>query len=96
MEAQHCLSLSWSLYGNDACGSVAVKPGFGRIFQQTFINATLCDRKTPITAAEILNDQVEEHGIVLCRVLTDGGTEYCGKAEDSGAQCGSRYRMGDT
>ena len=43
------------------------------------------DRKTPLTAAEILNDRVlpffEEHGIVLCRVLTDRGTEYCGNPE---------------
>ena len=46
-----------------------------RIYQQTFIDtytkvvfAKLYDRKTPITAAEILNDRVppffEEHGIV--------------------------------
>lgn len=63
--------------------------GVGRIYQQTFIDtytkvvfAKLYDRKTPITAAEVLNDRVlpffEEHGIVLCRVLTDRGTEYCG------------------
>jgi trans-aconitate methyltransferase len=59
---------------------------------QTFIDtyakvafAKLYDRRTPITAAEILNDRVlpffEEHGIVLCRVLTDRGTEYCGNPE---------------
>jgi hypothetical protein len=65
--------------------------GVGRIYQQTFIDtyakvvfAKLYDRKTPI-AAEILNDRVlpffEEHGIVLCRVLTDRGTEYCGNPE---------------
>ena len=38
------------------------------------------DRKTPITAAEILNDRVvpfyDEHGIRLSRVLTDRGTEF--------------------
>src|SRR5947199_6543196 len=43
----------------------------------------LYDRKTPITAAEILNDRVvpfyDEHGIRLCRVLTDRGTEFCGR-----------------
>src|SRR5436853_3502370 len=43
----------------------------------------LYDRKTPITAAEILNDRVvpfyHEHGIRLCRVLTDRGTEFCGR-----------------
>src|SRR5712675_1799362 len=64
--------------------------GVGRIYQQTFIDtyakvalAKLYDRKTPITAAEILNDRVvpfyDEHGIRLCRVLTDRGTEFCGR-----------------
>ena len=61
----------------------------GRVYQQTFIDtyakvgfAKLYDRKTPITAADLLNDRVmpfyDEHGIVLQRVLTDRGTEYCG------------------
>jgi transposase InsO family protein len=61
----------------------------GRVYQQTFIDtyakvafAKLYDRKTPITAAEILNDRVvpfyEEHDIRLSRVLTDRGTEFCG------------------
>lgn len=43
------------------------------------------DRKTPITAADLLNDRVlpffEEHGIVVGRVLTDRGTEFCGRPE---------------
>jgi hypothetical protein len=63
--------------------------GVGRIYQQTFIDtyakvafAKLYDRKTPITAAELLNDRVvpfyDEHEIRLCRVLTDRGTEYRG------------------
>jgi transposase InsO family protein len=66
--------------------------GVGRIYQQTFIDtyakvahAKLYDRKTPITAAELLNDRVlpfyEEHDILLLRVLTDRGTEYCGNPE---------------
>ena len=66
--------------------------GVGRIYQQTFIDtyakvahAKLYDRKTPITAAELLNDRVlpfyEEHDIPLLRVLTDRGTEYCGNPE---------------
>ena len=37
--------------------------------------------KTPLTAAELLNDQVlpffEQHARGLLRVLTDRGTEYC-------------------
>ena len=63
--------------------------GVGRIYQQTFLDtyskvtfAKLYDRKTPITAADLLNDRVlpffEEHGVRLLRVLTDRGTEYCG------------------
>src|SRR5580658_98462 len=66
--------------------------GVGRIYQQTFIDtyskvvhAKLYDTKTPITAADLLNDRVvpffEEHGIGLLRVLTDRGTEYCGNPE---------------
>jgi hypothetical protein len=64
----------------------------GRIYQQTFIDtyakvafAKLYDRKTPITAANLLNDRVvpfyDEYGIASCRVLTDRGTEYCGRSE---------------
>jgi hypothetical protein len=57
-------------------------------FRRCFIDAKaafakLYDRKTPITAAEILNDGMvpfyDEHGIRLCRVLTDRGTEFCGR-----------------
>jgi transposase InsO family protein len=66
--------------------------GVGRIYQQTFIDtyakvgfAKLYDRKTPITAADLLNDRVlpfyDEHEIPLQRVLTDRGTEYCGNPE---------------
>ena len=64
----------------------------GRIYQQTFIDtyakvafAKLYDRKTPITAADLLNDRVvpfyDQHGIPLSRVLTDRGTEFCGRPE---------------
>ena len=66
--------------------------GVGRIYQQTFVDtyskitfAKLYDRKTPITAAEILNDRVipffESQEIKLQRILTDRGTEYCGNPE---------------
>jgi transposase InsO family protein len=66
--------------------------GVGRIYQQTFVDsyskvacAKLYDRKTPITAADLLNDQVvplfDAHEIKLLRVLTDRGTEYCGNPE---------------
>lgn len=42
----------------------------------------LYTRKTPLTAADILNDRVipffDEHDIRVDRILTDRGTEYCG------------------
>ena len=68
---------------------VGTLKGVGRVYQQSVIDtyskvafAKLYDRKTPITAAEILNDRVvpfyDEHGIRLCRMLTDRGTEFCG------------------
>ena len=47
--------------------------------------AKLHDRKTSITAADLLNDRVlplfEEHDVKLLRVLTDRGSEYCGNPE---------------
>ena len=66
--------------------------GVGRIYQQTFLDtytklafAKLYDRKTPLVAADLLNDRVipffDEHQIPLSRVLTDRGTEYCGAPE---------------
>lgn len=71
---------------------VGTLKGVGRIYQQTFIDtytkvgvAKLDDRKTPLTAADLLNDRVlpffEQAGIPLSRVLTDRGTEYCGAPE---------------
>jgi transposase InsO family protein len=66
--------------------------GVGRIYQQTFIDtyskvaaAKLYTEKTPITAADLMNDRVlpffEAHDIPLLRMLTDRGTEYCGLAD---------------
>ena len=66
--------------------------GVGRIYQQTFVDTCskvafvkLYTTKTPITAADLLNDRVlpffAEHGMGVLRILTDRGTEYCGKAE---------------
>lgn len=71
---------------------VGTLKGVGRIYQQTFIDtytkvgfAKVYDRKTPLTAADLLNDRVipffDEHEIPLNRVLTDRGTEYCGNPE---------------
>lgn len=64
--------------------------GVGRIYQQTYIDtytkvaqAKLYLNKDALTAAEILNDRVlplyEEQGVNLLRILTDRGTEFCGK-----------------
>jgi transposase InsO family protein len=71
---------------------VGTLKGVGRVYQQTAIDtyakvafAKLYDRKTPLTAADLLNDRVvpffEAHALVVSRVLTDRGTEYCGRPE---------------
>ncbi len=71
---------------------VGTMKGVGRIYQQTFIDtyskvafAKLYERKTPITAADLLNDRVlpffDGHEVKLSRMLTDRGTEYCGNPE---------------
>lgn len=71
--------------------------GMGRIHQQTFVDTyskmahcKLYTSKTPITAADLLNDRVlpfyEAQGLSMLRILTDRGTEYCGKVEQHGYQ----------
>ena len=71
---------------------VGTLKGVGRIYQQTYVDtyskvahAKLYTTKTPITAADLLNDKVlpfmEENDLPVLRILTDRGTEYCGKAE---------------
>lgn len=66
--------------------------GVGRIYQQTFVDTytrlAFCKlylQKHAITAADLLNDRVipffDERGIPLLRILTDRGTEYCGKKD---------------
>ncbi len=71
---------------------VGTLKGVGRIYQQTFVDTyskvafcKLYNMKTPITAADLLNDKVlpvfEEHKVPMLRMLTDRGTEYCGKIE---------------
>jgi len=71
---------------------VGTMKGVGRIYQQTFVDTysrvafcKLYTMKTPITAADLLNDRVlpflEEHDVPLLRILTDRGTEYCGNVE---------------
>lgn len=71
---------------------VGTLKGVGRVYQQTFVDTyskvahcKLYTTKTPITAADLLNDRVlpffEEHGIPMLRMLTDRGTEFCGKLD---------------
>jgi transposase InsO family protein len=66
--------------------------GVGRIYQQTFVDTyskiafcKLYTTKTPITAADILNDRVlpyfEQNELPMLRILTDRGTEYCGRVD---------------
>lgn len=72
---------------------VGTLKGVGRIYQQTFVDtyskwaaAKLYTTKTPITAADLLNDKVlpffAGHGMGVIRILTDRGTEYCGRPEN--------------
>lgn len=83
--------------GAGYCGAqdtfyVGTLKGGGRIYQQTFVDtyskvafAKLYDRKTSLTAADLLNDQVvpcfDTHEVPLPRILTDRGTEYCGSPD---------------
>ncbi|WNZ54267.1 IS481 family transposase [Microbulbifer sp. MKSA007] len=66
--------------------------GVGRVYQQTYVDTyakvahcKLYTTKTPITAADLLNDRVlpfyAMHDLPVLRILTDRGTEYCGKLE---------------
>ena len=71
---------------------VGTLKGVGRIYQQTYVDTytkvaqcKLYTTKTPITAADLLNDRVlpfyEAQDLPVLRILTDRGTEYCGRAE---------------
>jgi transposase InsO family protein len=64
--------------------------GVGRIYQQTVVDtyssvgfAKVYETKTPVTAADCLNQKVlpffEKHGVNVQRMLTDRGTEFCGR-----------------
>ncbi len=85
---------------DEACGEInTAHPGYlgslkgvGRLYQQTFVDtyskiafAALYTTKTPITAADLLFNEVlpffEKHALSMLRSLTDRGTEYCGRVE---------------
>jgi len=72
---------------------VGTLKGVGRIYQQTYIDTyskhamcKLYTMRTALTAADLLNDRVlpfyEEQGMEVLRVLTDRGTEFCGKPDE--------------
>lgn len=76
---------------------VGTMKGVGRIYQQTFIDTysriafvKLYTEKTALTAAHALNETVvpwfNEQEVPLLRVLTDRGTEYCGKIDEHAYQ----------
>lgn len=65
---------------------------YSGIYQQTFVDtyskvafAKLYTTKTPITAADVLNDKVlpffKDNELPMLRILTDRGTEYCGRID---------------
>ena len=71
---------------------VGTLKGVGRIYQQTFIDtysavgfAKLYTTKAPINSADLLNDRVipffDKFAIPLLRILTDRGTEFCGRPD---------------
>lgn len=66
--------------------------GVGRIYQQTAIDTysnvafgKLYTAKMPVMAADLLNDRVlpffEKEQVPVLRILTDRGTEFCGREE---------------
>lgn len=66
--------------------------GVGKIYQQTVVDtysrvafAKVYTAKVPITSADILNDQVlpffELENVPILSILTDRGTEYCGRRD---------------
>jgi len=79
------------LIAQDTCYMGYIK-GIGRLYQQTSIDtysnvgfAKVYLEKTSLTAADFMNDRVlpffDKEGVQVLRVLTDRGTEYCGRAE---------------
>ena len=78
--------------GSQDTFSVGTLKGIGRVYQQTYIDTyckvaqvNLYTAKTPITAADLLNDRVlpfhEEHDVPVLRILTDRGADYCGRVD---------------
>ena len=73
---------------------VGTLKGVGRVYQQTFVDtyskvafAKLYDRKTPLPAADLLNDRVvpffDGYGIPHARDMKDPGNEYIGNPQQN-------------
>ena len=71
--------------------------GVGKIYQQTGLDthsnvgfAKVYPDRTALTAADFLNDKVlpffDDHGIGVLRVLSDNGSEYCGRKDEHAYQ----------
>jgi transposase InsO family protein len=80
------------LVAQDTCYVGYIK-GVGKIYQQTGIDthsnvgfAKVYNDRTALAAADFLNDQVlpffDEHGIRVLRILSDNGSEYCGRRDE--------------
>jgi len=79
------------LVAQDTCYVGYIK-GIGRIYQQTAIDthsnvgfAKIYTSRTGLMAADLLNDKVlpffDEHQMRVQRILTDNGSEYCGRKD---------------
>jgi transposase InsO family protein len=84
------------LVAQDTCYVGYIK-GVGKIYQQTGIDthsnvgfAKVYSDRTALTAADFLNDKVlpffDEQGIAVLRILSDNGSEYCGKRDEHAYQ----------
>lgn len=72
---------------------VGTLKGVGRVYQQTVVDtyskiafAKLYQMKTALPAADVLNDKVlpffQDQKVDILRILTDRGTEFCGRPEE--------------
>ena len=84
------------LVAQDTCYVGYIK-GVGKIYQQTGIDthsnvgfAKIYPDRTALAAADFLNDRVlpffDEHGIRVLRILSDNGSEYCGRRDEHAYQ----------
>jgi transposase InsO family protein len=84
------------LVAQDTCYIGYIK-GVGKIYQQTGIDthsnvgfAKVYPDRTALAAADFLNDKVlpffDEQGIAVLRMLSDNGSEYCGKRDEHAYQ----------